>query len=331
MVEETADVGATLDAFSSVVIAGRPRARADRPRDAPPPPLHPVGGARVPDLGRDGAHRGERAGPARHPGRCRHVPPVSGGADPGPRRRLRGPAVRGGHGRGPDAGAARHPRRPRRRREVPRPEAARPRRRRADGGQRGRPGDPRTGPAGGHAGPGPRPDDRPRLAEAGAGAALRPQCLGRGDGLPQRRSAGDDHHALLRSEPVQLRRVAGAMGGMDQQPPCAADQQGDVRRVSARLHVQDGGRDGRAGQQGDRPGRPHQLPGLSRCRRHAVPLLEQVRPRLAGRAGRAEELLRRVLLRIGAAGRHRPAVRHGQPVRHRRRPGHRTARFRARG
>ena len=43
MVEETADVGATLDAFSRVLPPRRQlRARPYRPRDAPPPPLYPA-------------------------------------------------------------------------------------------------------------------------------------------------------------------------------------------------------------------------------------------------------------------------------------------------
>ena len=73
------------------------------------------------------------------------------------------------------------------------------------------------------------------------------------------------------------------------------------------------------------PGDRNQLPGLHRRRRHPVPLLEQERPRIAGRARRSEELVRRVLLRVGAPGRHRPAGGDGKPVRHRRGPGHRAA------
>ena len=36
-----------------------------------------------------------------------------------------------------------------------------------------------------------------------------------GDGLPQRRGAGDGHQPVVRSVGVQLRRVAGAVAGMD--------------------------------------------------------------------------------------------------------------------
>ena len=64
--------------------AGRLRARAHRARGAPPPPLHPDHGARVPDLGRDGGDRGQRARPARHPGRCRHHADLSRTASSSP-------------------------------------------------------------------------------------------------------------------------------------------------------------------------------------------------------------------------------------------------------
>ena len=61
-----------------------------------------------------------------------------------------------------------------------------------------------------------RPDHRCGTAEPGAVPAGRPERLRRGDGLPQRRSAGDDHHAVLRPQPVQLGRVAGAVDRLDQ-------------------------------------------------------------------------------------------------------------------
>ena len=60
-----------------------------------------------------------------------------------------------------------------------------------------------------------------------------------GDGLPQRRGAGDGHQPVVRSVGVQLRRLPGAVAGMDQRPAHAADQQGDVRPVCAGLHLQD--------------------------------------------------------------------------------------------
>ncbi len=77
----------------------------------------------------------------------------------------------------------------------------------------------------------------------------------------------------------------------------AADQQGRRRAVCAGLDLQDGGRHGRARGAHDHARRPHLLPRLPRHRRHAVPLLEQVRPRRARRPRRAEAQLRRVLLR----------------------------------
>ena len=62
--------------------AAGPREGTDRARGAPPPPLRPRHGARIPRLGGDGADRGQRPRPARHPDRCRHHPAVSGNRAP---------------------------------------------------------------------------------------------------------------------------------------------------------------------------------------------------------------------------------------------------------
>ncbi len=75
--EQTTDATATLDSFRPHRAAGRLRARPHRARSAPPPPLHPDHGARIPDLGGDGGDRGQRARSARRPGRCRHHADVS--------------------------------------------------------------------------------------------------------------------------------------------------------------------------------------------------------------------------------------------------------------
>ena len=205
--EQTEDVGGTLDAFQPHRAAGRPRARPHRARAAPPPPLHPGDGARVPDLGGHGAHRGQRARPARHPGRCRHDAAVSVRRRARPCRRLRGAAQRGGHGRGHRCW------------RCPASASAAPAWRSSTTcSLRGRAGavqlevnavgrvirelDRQEGTHG----PGHHADHRHRAAAAGAGAPRRRERQRRGDGLPQRRGAGDGHQPVLRPERVQLRR-----------------------------------------------------------------------------------------------------------------------------
>ena len=183
----------------------------DRARDPPAPPLHPDHGARVPVLGGHGPDRGQRPRPARHHRRCRHHAAVSAGPAAGARRRLRRTAQRRGRRRAircwrcPASGWA-----ARGSRSSTIRHAARPRRGGAAGGERARPGDPRAGPRGGRAGPGHPADHRHRPAADGAGAAGRRERLGGGDGLPQRRGAGDGDQPVLRSHGVQRRRVSQA-------------------------------------------------------------------------------------------------------------------------
>ncbi len=89
--------------------------------------------------------------------------------------------------------------------------------------------------------------------------------------------------------------------------------------LRAGLHVQDVHGAGRAEGRHDHARRTHKLSRLSRSRRHAVSLLEQERAWRARSARRAEEHLRRVLLRSGPAHRHRPDRRDGPSPWHGRR------------
>ncbi len=130
---------------------------------------------------------------------------------------------------------------------------------------------------------------------------------------------------VVRSQPVQFRRAAGAMGGVERRQAGAADQQGDARAVCAGLDLQDGGGGGGAGGENAVAERPHQLPRLPGPGRRPVPLLAQGRARIAGPARRPEEQLRRVLLRDGTPHRHRPDRGDGAPVRSGSRSGHRPA------
>ena len=226
------------------------RARIDA-RGAPAPPLHSGDGARVPRLGGDGAHRGERPRAARHRDRCRHHAGLS----------VRRPAR-------PCGGLCRAAER---------------------GGCRGRSACWRC-PASGSAAPGWRSSTIWRCAAAPARCSLRSTPIGRvireldrQEGMPGEEvgltidaglqqavlgQLGEESasavvmdcrngevlamatNAVVRSVAVQLRRVAGAMGGVDQEPPRAADQQGDRRAVCAGLHLQDGGGDGRRWRRG---------------------------------------------------------------------------------
>ncbi len=79
-----------------------------------------------------------------------------------------------------------------------------------------------------------------------------------------------------------------------------------------------------------RPGDTVVLPGASRFRQQPLPLPQAQRPRRHEHAQRHHGVLRRVLLRNGAAGRHGPDRGHGQPLRPGRRSRHRTARHAAR-
>ena len=96
------------------------------------------------------------------------------------------------------------------------------------------------------------------------------------------------------------------------------------RRLSARLDLQAGRRAGRARSRRHHAGDPDQLPRPFRARQRDVPLLEEGRPRHAAAARRDQAILRRLLLRDGAAARHRPPRGDGAPLRLRRaaRPRH---------
>ena len=214
--EQTADVDRDARHFRPHRAAGRLRARPHRARGAPPPPLHPDHGARVPDLGRDGGDRGQRARPARHPGRCRHhaastptasSSPMSSATSRRPPRRtsptirmLALPGIRVGR-----AGLEKE-------HDL---DLRGTRRRGAARGERARPGDPRTGPPGGHAGRGARPHHRCGLQQAVLRPARRRERQRRGAGLPQRRGAGDGaptRRSIRRCSIPACRRRSGRSG-----------------------------------------------------------------------------------------------------------------------
>ena len=95
----------------------------------------------------------------------------------------------------------------------------------------------------------------------------------------------------------------------------AAQQQGDQRRLSAGLDLQDGDRAGGARIQGDRSAGPRAAcPGYHRARRHQVPLLAEGRPRRTQRQRGDRPVVRLLLLRGRAPGRHRSHRRDGRPL-----------------
>ncbi len=127
----------------------RPPPRAAR--DPPQAQLRAGGGAREPDLGRDGSHRGQRAGAAGRLDRAGPDPQLSPGRDGLPRRRIRGGGVGEGTHRRSPAGAPGFPHRQERRREDPRHEPARQGRHQPGRGQRLRPRGARALPRRGNA------------------------------------------------------------------------------------------------------------------------------------------------------------------------------------
>ena len=120
--------------------------------------------------------------------------------------------------------------------------------------------------------------------------------------------------ARLRSQHLRPRHHPERMARPARQPRAAAQQQGDQRRLSAGLDLQDGDGAGGAGIQGDRSLDAAALPRLHRARQHQVPLLAAGRPRLDQRRRGDHRLLRLLLLRGRAPGRRRPHRRRGRPA-----------------
>ena len=272
--------------------------------------------ARQSELAGGRAHRGRDPGTARRGDR--------GG--PGPELSLRradracaglcGGGFRKGSDRRSAARTARFPHRQERRREVAGRAAARSRRRQRGRGQRLWPRRARavapTGAARRGCGPRARHRDAaihrpPRRARA----QHRLRAARRGD----RRRARDAVEPELRPDAVldraDARRLAGAV---DRRAP-PADRQGGGRRLSARLDVQAGRRARRARSRHHHAGDPGPLPRPFRPRNRDIPLLEKRRPRHAAAARRDQAILRCLLLRGGAAARHRPPRGDGAPFR----------------
>ena len=109
----------------------------------------------------------------------------------------------------------------------------------ADRGQRGRPGDARARPAGGHRGRRHPADDRPPPSELRPGAAGRRERGGRGDGRPQRRHPRDRLRTRLRSQQVRSRHLVGRLPRADREQVSPAGRQVGPGHLSARLDLQD--------------------------------------------------------------------------------------------
>ena len=212
--------------------------------------------------------------------------------------------------------------------EIPRAAAARPRRRGAARGQRGRPGDPRARSPGRHAGPATsRLTIDADLQQSVLGASRRRERQRRGAGRAQRRGAGDGHQPVVRSQRCSTpasRRRSGSQWTSNRRAPL-------INKAAAGLYapgstfkivVAMAGLESKAITPGDRIN----CPGYLDLGDTPLPLLEQRRPRHARPARRHQEQLRRVLLRGGAAHRHRPHRRDGQPLRARRSARDRAAR-----
>ncbi len=311
--EQAGDIPSTLDAVATLIPVGdadRHRVLRDIKRKHS---FVPVDHPREPDLGRDGADRGQHAGAARRldragpdallpAGRCRLA---RAGLC---RRRLR----QGAHRRRSAARAARFPRRQERRGEAIRSRAARQRRHQRGRGQRLWPRGARAGARGRH----PRPGDRaqPRRRPAGSGGQAlhrRAQRLLRAARQLDRRGAGAGLEPGLRPGRLLLGSDPGGVAEARRRSARSAERQGDRRRLCAGLDLQAAGRDDSARIRRDHARDHLLLPGLLPSRQHRLPLLEAWRPRHDCGARGDQAVLRRVLLQRRRPPRHRSHRRHG--------------------
>ena len=229
---------------------------------------------------------------------------------------LCGGGFREGSDRRSAARTARFPHRQERGREVAGRAAARSRRRQRGRGQRLWPRRARAVAPAGNAGRGCGPRARHRDAAIRrpprrARAERRLRAARRAD----RRRARDAVEPELRPDAVLDRADAcGVAGAFDRRAP-PADRQGGGRGLSARLDLQAGRRPGRARSRRDHAGYRDPLPRPFHPRQRDVSLLAKRRTRHAAAARRDQAILRRLLLRDGAAARHRPARGDGAPLR----------------